>query len=153
MFTFLQALLLLIGLVEAIDQCVNLWEPMSPGTGGSLYKELYTNWPNYDKYTRISKVCIWTDDAPINGAAVRVNGLQFTTKQVNTGVETQQALCYGACIDTETCTDVQGEIIQIDYWYSAVTPTRSAIDHIKFSTSTGQAIFAGTGEVGSTFQY
>jgi hypothetical protein len=35
---------------------------------------LYSNWPNYNKYTRINKICIHYDTAAVNGPRKRING-------------------------------------------------------------------------------
>jgi hypothetical protein len=75
----------------AIDTCVNLWTDfmIKPGNvinTGPKFKQLYTNWPNYNKFTRISKICIHYDSAVVNGSKKRINGIQLTAINVQTRV-------------------------------------------------------------------
>ena len=63
-----------------VDQCVNNWTPLAfGGDEGELFKDLYSVHGDYDKYTRVVNVCIWQDTSLVNGPALRINGLHFST--------------------------------------------------------------------------
>lgn len=132
--------------LATINTCVNLWTPflIKPGNvinTGPKFQQLYSNWPNYNKYHRISKICIRYDTANVNGPKKRINGFLFTAKNVQTATATVQTQCYGACTGGNKCTDVKGEIVNIEFWYSGGSTTSSyAIDTIKFRSSSGQEI-------------
>ena len=95
----------------------------------------------FDKYTRVSNVCIWTDATPINGSRERVNGLDFTYLFINSGATYEPASCFGACNDIEECTDIEGEIIKFEMWHSddatLSSYTTYGINQVQFTTTTG----------------
>ena len=57
---------------------------------GPKFKQLYTNWPGYNKYTRINKIKIYYDTSAVNGPKKRINGVLLTAINVQTRAEAVQ---------------------------------------------------------------